>query len=164
MIHKLILPFAVFAAAILGCAGSSDMPDLGQVHGKVTMDGKPAAGVMVSFQPEDGRPSWGTTDENGEYTLKYLDESGAKVGKNLVTISTPGAGEAPEDCSKSEEGAGAADPIPPRYNTLAVDNPEMTVEVKPGDNTFDFPLTSDIQNTNVGCGNDSAPPELCGEF
>ena len=152
---------ALFSAAMIGCSGSSDRPELGQVHGKVTMDGKPAAGVMVSFQPADGRPSWGTTDEDGEYTLKYLDQTGAKVGKNLVTISTPNSGDVPEDCSKIDEGGTAADPIPPRYNTLATENPEMTVEVKPGDNTFDFPLTSDVQNTNVGCGNNSAAPVNC---
>ncbi len=161
MQYKLFPLIALFSVAMIGCSGSSDKPELGQVHGKVTMDGKPAAGVMVSFQPEDGRPSWGTTNEDGEYTLKYLDETGAKVGKNLVTISTPNAGEAPEDCSKIEEGGGTADPIPPRYNTLAVDNPEMTVEVKPGDNTINFPLTSDVQNTNVGCERNTAPPELC---
>ena len=37
----------------IGCGGgaASDAPDLGQVSGVVTMDGKPLEGAMVTFEP-----------------------------------------------------------------------------------------------------------------
>ena len=83
------------AAFVSGCGGgSSDVPELGDVSGTAKVDGKPTPNLNVSFQPEDGRPSYGTTDSSGKYTLTYTaDENGAKIGKNLVTISTAEEGD-----------------------------------------------------------------------
>jgi len=55
---------------LAGCSGSA-VP-LGNVAGRITMDGKPLAGALVRFIPETGgRSSQGMTDADGRYTLDY---------------------------------------------------------------------------------------------
>jgi len=134
---------------VLGCAGGpDDMPEIGQVTGTVTVDGAPKSGLIVAFQPEGGRPSVGTTNGEGRYELTYSREAkGAKIGKNLVTISTEV--ETPEE-EPEEEVEEPEEPIPARYNTEAVDNPEMTVEVKPGENTFDWDIVTTGDGSDTG--------------
>ncbi|MBN2578952.1 MAG: carboxypeptidase regulatory-like domain-containing protein [Pirellulales bacterium] len=109
----------------LGCS-HDDRPELGLVRGRVTLDGKPLAGEVVSFRPvEGGRQSSRKTDEQGHYELIYLrDIRGAKVGKHRVTI---GASDL------------VAKRVPDRYNLKTT----LTAEVHPGDNQCDFDLRSD---------------------
>lgn len=67
------------------------------VSGKVTMDGKPLVGALVSFsaaQPPAGKSppaAQGETDEQGRYTLKMYEGNsawdGACVGENRVSIT-----------------------------------------------------------------------------
>lgn len=121
---------AIVAACLLlpissGC-GHGDRPPLGTVHGIVTLDGQPLAGAGLVFQPtEAGRASAATTDENGQYDLVYIrKDKGAKVGFHLARVSAV----------RSDKSS----LLPPRYNTQSI----LRVEVKPGDNTIDFPLTS----------------------
>lgn len=117
-----------------GCGGPSDRPDLGYAEGRITLGGEPLSKAMVTFQPESGRPSFGVTGEDGYYTVEYVPgEEGAKVGKHLVRISTY---QEPE-----EEGAPAVpEKVPVEYNRDAAENPEMTVDVKPGSNEFNWDL------------------------
>lgn len=49
------------------------MPELGDVYGKVTLDGKPVPNINILFTPESGRAAGGVTDEEGNYELKYLE-------------------------------------------------------------------------------------------
>lgn len=136
-----LLSVCVFVS-LSGCGGGvDDMPDIGQVSGTITVNGQPGANLMVTFQPEKGRPSYGTTDETGVYELTYNgDTKGAKLGSNLVTISSAAGDE--EDYgdggSGKEESLDDADEIPAKYNTLASENAEMTVEVKSGSNEFNW--------------------------
>ena len=128
------LSFTVFLA---GCGGVSDQPELGQVEGNVTLGGKPLAGASVVFQPEKGRPSFGTTDENGHYQLSYKEDvPGAAVGRHAVAITTyqegdPGADDPALQKSRKEE-------VPAQYNRKTT----LTAEVKPGDNE---PINFDLQ-------------------
>lgn len=84
--------------------GSLDLPPLGSVSGTVTVDGDPLVGVAVQFTPlddvrKDGgdgpqriRTATGVTDENGYYTLYYLDGvKGAPVGKGRLWIEVRSA-------------------------------------------------------------------------
>jgi hypothetical protein len=143
----------------LGCGGGSgDTPDIGKVSGTIKVDGQTKENLQVSFQPEEGRPSSGTTDSSGHYTLMYsADEDGAKVGKGVMRISSAesdGAGCCGDECDDGC-GDGSADPIPPKYNSDAANNPEMNVEVKSGSNTFDFDVdTSGGGNPAPQCGDD----------
>src|SRR5688572_11184430 len=78
-------------AACAGCG--SDAPEIVRVSGTVTRGGKPVPGLIVHFQPEGGRPSWGQTDAQGHYDLDYdPDHRGAKVGKHKVFFELGSAG------------------------------------------------------------------------
>ena len=115
----------------LGCGGA-DVPELGYVSGKVTMDGQPLQGVSVQFNPVDGgRAGSGATNEEGEYELQYTSGyEGAVVGPCKVSINTIWPeGEAPD---------GESDPVPPKYNHKT----ELAETVEPGDNVFNFDLQS----------------------
>ena len=129
-----------------GCGGPSDQPDLGQVTGIVTLDGKPLSGIAVVFQPDNGRPARGMTDTEGKYELTYIRTTkGAKVGPNRVEIAPSEDGEAEESEASDEESksspkqsASGKPKIPARYNVKS----ELKADVKLGNNTFDFKLES----------------------
>ena len=112
--------------------------------------------VVLTFQPQQARPSYGKTDENGWYELIYTDDNpGAVLGTHIVRISsadgTGGNGDDGSYQESYEEGAnyeGSVDQgtesetrgekIPNKFNM----NSELTADVKSGDNVFDFDLTS----------------------
>jgi hypothetical protein len=114
-----------------GC-GRSDLPELGSVTGTVTLQGKPLADAIVTFSPENGRPSKGTTDDSGRYELIYTqDAKGAMIGTHRVQITmiqTPEEDDLPE-------GAPAPNALPPE----ATDN-SITKEVASGANEIAIEL------------------------
>lgn len=123
----------VASLVIAGCSGRTDRPELGEVSGKVTLDGQPAAGVLVLFHPEKGRGSSGVTDKEGNYKLNYLhDTPGAKIGVHKVAIATPQEDESDPEARKIPER------IPKQYNASTT----LTADVKAGANEINFPLTS----------------------
>lgn len=112
---------------IVGCSGSTDQPELAEVSGVVTLDGKPVPGVNILFQPESGRAAVGMTDDEGRYELEYVyGVSGCKMGSNTVGFDWP-------------PGSANAVGIPPKYNGDAA----FKFDVKPGSNTFDLKMESD---------------------
>ena len=70
--------------------------ELAPVSGRVTLDGRPLADVMVSFQPRQadnsspGPGSFGQTDAEGRYTLRTIepDAEGAVVGTHIVRLKS----------------------------------------------------------------------------
>jgi hypothetical protein len=76
--------------------GRGNVPPLGGVSGKVTIDGKPLANATVRFIPLDdsgktekkgASVALGLTDDGGHYKLFYVkDTLGAAVGQNRVEI------------------------------------------------------------------------------
>jgi hypothetical protein len=152
-IHEKYLSIGFIAALFLGlsgCGAASDQPELGQVKGTVTLDGKPLSGMAVVFQPDNGRPAHGRTDAEGKYELTYIrDVKGTKIGHNRVEIG-PSEGEEEEEEDSIEMEGDEATPaaqqpaasgkpkIPARYNTRS----ELEADVKPGENTIDFQLKS----------------------
>jgi hypothetical protein len=77
---------AVLAAAAVGCGPSVK---LAPASGVVKIDGKPAGNIAVQFIPQGatGPSSYGTTDEQGRFTLRTTDGAdGAMVGKHKVTL------------------------------------------------------------------------------
>ncbi|TWU25183.1 hypothetical protein Pla52o_14810 [Novipirellula galeiformis] len=119
---------AVVAAFVVGCGGRSDQPDLGLVTGLVTVDGAPAESLLVTFIPENGRPSTGVTNAQGQYELEYIgDSKGAKLGHHLVRITTLDIGEPNRPTREL---------ISSKYNAQS----ELTAEVKAEDNKIDFAL------------------------
>jgi hypothetical protein len=96
-----VLPI-VLVSLTAGCSGSGDVL---RVTGTVRAAGKPLPGLIVNFAPEHGRPSWGSTDEQGTYRLKYDKKTeGALRGRHKVSFAyrprspgeEPGAAMSPE--------------------------------------------------------------------
>lgn len=72
-------------AGLIGCRREG--PEVVPVSGVLTRQGKPVPNMQVWFQPAEGRPSWGATDEAGRFTLNYArGQDGARVGKHKVFI------------------------------------------------------------------------------
>ena len=115
----------------VGCGGgASDMPELGEVSGTVTLDGAPLSGAEVTFEPTAGAPSVGTTDETGKYELVYnQDAQGAVPGQHTVRISKFGEPGSPND---------TVNQVPAKFNAGS----KLTAEVKTGENTVNFDLDS----------------------
>lgn len=130
---QLVLLFLASVISFAGCNSSGiELPDLGSVTGKVTMDGNPLPNVMVAFQPEaGGRFSFAKTQSDGTYELIYIDNvKGAVIGNHKVMVTTPNESAGPDPSYK--------DPIPAKYNEAT----EITKEVKAGSNQIDIELAS----------------------
>src|SRR5690606_6599242 len=102
---------------LVGCRGSADRPELGQVTGTVYLDGEPVPFVWVMFNPTGGgRTSMGRSDENGQYKLMYLDGvEGANIGQHEVAVMMYHEDELEELREYSDKPIN--EPIPPRYNS-----------------------------------------------
>ena len=115
-LFKKVAPLAM--GGIAGCwllyvmmssamGGKTQLPNLGQVTGTVTLNGKPVESVTVLFHPiqtdkvksdklKRASSSGGTTDAAGHYELKYLgDVKGAAVGECHVAIEAPSRSDIP---------------------------------------------------------------------
>lgn len=127
----LLMPALILSA---GCGGSS-VPEVATVRGTIKLDGKPLPDAGVTFIPQGGRPATARTDENGEYELKYNENtSGAIPGKNLVRISTATF---PVDTDDGETVPGKPETVPVEYNLQST----LSFDVKPTeDNVADFDL------------------------
>ena len=132
------LSFVTQAAVLVFLGCNSGGPEIAQVSGRVTMDGKPLANASVVFIPENGRPAGARTDADGRYVLNFTEgRRGAIPGKNSVRITTQ------REAEKDENGktvvAGARETIPMEYN--AASTLEFTVEPKKK-NVANFDLKS----------------------
>jgi hypothetical protein len=85
-----ILTVSIALLSLVGGCGRGDLPPLGDVSGKVTLDGEPLVGVIINFKPESGRAATATTDEEGNYTLTYTyGVKGTKLGPSTVMFEWP---------------------------------------------------------------------------
>lgn len=116
----------VAAVAVAGC-GQGRPPPLGEVEGRVVLDGAALANARVVFQPlPAGRASQGMTDAGGRYRLGYLrDRAGAVVGPHEVRITT-----ADEET--------ATERLPARYHA----DSSLRANVARGANRIDFELAA----------------------
>lgn len=145
----------ILAGLLVVAAGCDKGPKVAPVSGTVYVNGKPKAGLHVTFQPlgsesnpNPGRGSHAITDAEGRYSLKYDGaDPGAVVGKHRVAISTVLEGEGenydPETGSPDGEPVkGGSETIPPKYN----DETELTFDVPPGGtDKADFKLEFEIK-------------------
>jgi hypothetical protein len=120
MTRVALFMFGLLATLVAGC----ETP-YSTVKGQVTLDGKPLKGATVGFYPDQGRGSHGETDEAGNYELKYTaQKAGVPAGKCAVRITTATAT--------------SLERLPKRYHEAT----ELSEEVKPGANVFNFELKS----------------------
>lgn len=122
---------------VCGC-GSSDGPELATVEGYVYLDGQPLPDAVLTFTPESGAPSYGTTDEDGYYRLGYsASKEGAMLGRHTVRITTYRAPDMDEEGTPTPR---VPEKLPAQYNRKST----LTAEVESGKNTIDFKdLTSE---------------------
>jgi hypothetical protein len=100
-------------------------PPLGYVTGKVSLDGKPLAGVIIAFYPENGRMGTAIVDKDGSYDVKYTNRvRGTKIGPSTVHFAWQTGDSGPT--------------IPERYG----DRSELKVDVQKKKNVFNFDLVS----------------------
>jgi hypothetical protein len=105
--------------------GGRKLPDLADVRGTVTKAGAPLAGAEVVFTPMDvkSKGSYGYTNEDGEYRLRYdEDADGAVLGKNRVEVTF-----------LDERGRNVID------GKFSIGKPEVFV-VEPGSNEFNIEI------------------------
>ena len=130
--------------AMSSCGGQGLHP----VHGQVLYEGKPAAGAVVFFHPQDDHPSTagaqgnpvtaadlpsGKVGPDGSFELTtYKRGKGAPAGRYTVTVSWTG----PSAAGDSD----GPNLLPARYLDPATS--QLAVEVKEGDNKLQpFQLT-----------------------
>ena len=135
---------AVLIAATAGLSGC-ESGNVAPVTGRVTLDGKPLAGVWVNFYPvaTPGHPNPGfpsvseaPTDADGRYTLvmPQTRRTGAVIGPHVVSVNTFTPPE-PEGTSSVKP---HSDPLPQRYTTPS----ELKFDVPPGGAEANFDLVS----------------------
>lgn len=84
------LLFCIFAMFLLGCGGEPSGPEMAEVSGMVTLDGKPLAGAEIFFVSK-GFEGYGRIKDDGRYSLVR----GAPVGSCKVYITKDRAPEGP---------------------------------------------------------------------
>lgn len=125
--------------ALVGCNRGPKV-EFGQVHGVVRVNGQPQRRALVQFSPDrekgNGLPIFasGTSDDQGNYTLKYGFEGkiadGAPAGWHRVTILDTTVGATPQGQTPKPSA------VPMSYGTPATT--PLLFEVKPGDNSIDL--------------------------
>ena len=126
-----------------GCGGDSptdyEGPKRAAVKGKVTFDGQPVAEGIISFvgSSSEKQRKTGGPILNGEYNI--AEPKGPHAGTYRVEIRWPKpTGQKAKDSDSGQEIDVKSDVIPKKYNEAS----ELTKEVKLGENTFDFELSS----------------------
>lgn len=122
---------AVVLLTLFATAGCGDGLKLVHVSGTVTLDGSPLQGARVEFQPQGSRPSWGVTDSQGHYSLRYTPEKlGAVPGEHAVSITTA--------VSTDDDSRPSKELLPARYNVKS----SLKATVDSDHRTHDFALES----------------------
>jgi hypothetical protein len=147
---------------LVGCgSGVNSIP----VTGKVTLDGTPISGAVITFQPVEGgtgMPAVGTTDSSGQYTVTDMRSeslgSGAVAGEYKVGVmwykpdpndtsqatgETAGDANTDDDKASHQQVSGPDSLLPVAYNSP--DSSGLTASVKAGSSTFDFDLVSSFK-------------------
>lgn len=142
--NLITVTFLLCLILMTGC-GKPPFP-LGQVRGRLTLDGQPVVNAKIWLRPvAGGRPSFGESDKTGSYSMRYnAGRMGALPGEHIVTVSTfqeayepdEGADEG-KDATVKKSTPGRAEEIPTKY----FEN-RMKVTVREGVNTIDLPLDS----------------------
>jgi len=159
----LLLPLALGLPLLLsGCGKSknSKNPETAKVTGTVKYKGDPVEGAIVTFLPAaskdmmsqgKGNAAYGTTDKNGNYTLKtFSPGDGAVPGSYIVTVtkfeqkaveSTPDV----DSADYNPPGENDAPPKPPKNDLPkkyeAIKTSDLKADVAAGtDNVVDLDL------------------------
>jgi hypothetical protein len=132
-----VVTVLALAGALLGCGQKPTGPQRGIVHGKVTLDGKPIADGQISLVPSTpgAGSAWTTVITDGHYAS---GANGPVAGKSRVEIRASRNPKGSPDGAGGDWKSNYVEGIPARYNTQST----LAVDVRSGDNTFDFELKS----------------------
>ncbi len=120
---------ATVHVALVGCWNSipeRNTPELGTVHGKITLDGKPLPEMMILFEPDD-KSHTSVANSDAEMVTKamyFVDLEGVKTGPCTARVSFRPGLNSPK--------------VPSKYSSKS----ELKFEVKPGDNIYDIEMKS----------------------
>lgn len=137
---------AIQGLTLTGCIGEkSPSPDVYPVTGTVTLNDKPADGVLVQFIPKPGTSGNGCTsqtDQDGKFTLAYPGRKpGVEAGEYQVVFlkfAMPDGSSVP--LGTQPESVGAKQVLPFRYTSAEKSGHLASVNKNP--NHFDFALKS----------------------
>lgn len=138
-VQEKLVVLTLLLSSLLGCGGSSgENTKRAAVKGTVNVDGKPLETGVIMFLPAKGTigPSSGAAISKGQYSISV--EQGVSVGLNKVQV---------QGSMKTGKKIKAGSPSPPgtMVDELAeIVNISEDHEVKPGQNTFDFDLKSNV--------------------
>lgn len=143
--------FLSIIGALIGC-GDKGL-HLAPVEGTVILDGKPVAEAGIMFTPvgENAGPyASGTTNEEGVFTLRTMNEEGALVGEHRVTISKADPFGVEVDTEQLEDADffrtkgfkiyETKDLLPSKYGDPH--SSELNAKVEDSQNHFEFELSS----------------------
>ncbi|MFM1801608.1 MAG: hypothetical protein RJA81_960 [Planctomycetota bacterium] len=148
-----IICLSLAMTLLVGCRSSEPVnaiPKLKPVTGKVSLNGKPLEGVIVTFLPkeEGGSMTVGETDENGQYKLSYVGMPGCASGPYQVMLSykTTADGKPVTLAMQSalimpKEAAGAVELMPEKYMG---GKSTLTAEVPAEGGQIDFSLEGEL--------------------
>jgi hypothetical protein len=125
---------------LVGCSSNSKN-QLGNIEGKVTVDGTPANSGNVVFT-SGGTNISGAIGPDGSYRVIGVALGEAQVAVTGPTVPTGAAGTGSAPAIKDMGGPSIGKPvaIPAKYGTAAKSG--LTFTVKGGQNTYDIPLVS----------------------
>jgi len=135
----LIAIAGVLVFSLGGCGQSG--PELADVTGTITLDGRPLPKVGVVFRPAGpgASPAYGGTNKDGKYTLLFSqDRKGALPGEYEVDLEVPKYTKA--DLAEMKAQGNEAPPptvtLPKKYRQPGA----LKATVKSGSNVIDFSL------------------------
>lgn len=150
------------AFAVVGCAEPEAKPTdpQAQISGTVTNNGANVTPdtTVVFFCKEKNATAAGLVDSLGKFTLRGgVSSTGIPAGRYQVMIRAPeppapaiGTKEYEDFMSGKAKRPEPAKDVPPQFGSF--DTSGITLEVKTGENTFDFDLAKLLKNAS------SAPP------
>lgn len=130
--------FIIAMAHSLGCGDKPQTKQFVPAEGVVTLDGKPAIGVVVTFVPEDttGGVAAGRADKKGVFHLQsFPTDEGIRPGRYRVVISPAETG----GYTARPALDGAVSRLPSRYFTPNTTPLEVTI---PSENPIELALVS----------------------
>jgi hypothetical protein len=125
MSHKYRLLVALLSVVLAGCGESRPSYSMVPVSGTLSLDGKRASGIVVTFDSDSGPRAFGVTDDEGAFSLETKEYgNGAPEGSYKVWIQST------KDSTV---------PVPLTLSELPVDTVTVTAD---NENVFEFDLKS----------------------